>query len=344
MLDPRNPFMAALLKAQETRLVNETHLERLAPAGGGADLRAVLRDTDIGTWLEGVSWRDAEERDRALWRYLAQVIVSLEARRYFPRAARRFSRAYLLKYDVANLKAALQGLALGHRPRLLPIGAMHLHDRLEDLAAAQSPDEVAEVLTASGLRNFALALQSFNPSGGRKARLVVEAALEAEFYRQLVHTVRGLGGGFVLASGCGLMIDMTNLAILCRLLIAGAGTAGGESFIPGGHMADAHGLHDVLSHSLSELPRRIDNTYYGKVAADVVAAYERSGSVAVIDAIIEKHRLAALRELFAPQLAPAPVMAWFIIMKEIELRNVRLLISAVEDGIGLENVRRQVLM
>jgi vacuolar-type H+-ATPase subunit C/Vma6 len=336
--------MSALLKAQEVRLVNQAHLERLASATGGADVRAILRDTDIGAWLEGATWHDAEERDLCLWRYLAQKIVSLEARRFFPRGARRFSRAYLLKYDVANLKAALQGLALDHRPHLLPIGALHLHDAIEDLAVAQSRDEVAKVLTVCGLKNFTFALQSFNPSGGRKAHLAVEAALEAEYYRQLVHTMRGLGGGFVLASGCGLMIDLTNLAILCRLLVAGAGPAGGEAFIPGGHMLDAHGLHDALSRGLSELPRRIDNAFYGKVAAEVVAAYERSGSVAVIDAIVEKHRFAALRELLAPQVAAAPVMAWFIIVKEIELRNVRLLISAVEDGIGLEHVRRQVLM
>jgi vacuolar-type H+-ATPase subunit C/Vma6 len=336
--------MTALLKSQEARLVGRDHLERLAPGAAHADARGLFRDTDMGAWLEGASWRNAEERDRALWRYLAETLGAIELRRFFPRDARRFMRAYLLKYDVANLKAVLQGLAQGGKPRLLPIGVLHAKGRLEDLAAVQDREALDHVLTQAGLRNFAIALHAAGPAGGRKARPVVDAALEGEYHRGLRHAVRGQVGGHILDAACGRMLDFANLAVLCRLLAAGAGSADTRAFIPGGHLLDAHDLRDALSHGLHDLPRRLGPELYRAAAADVVAAYERTGSGAAIEDVIEKHRLAALRGLLASTLAPAAVMAWFIVLKEIELRNVRLLLTAVEDGLALDEVRRHLLL
>jgi vacuolar-type H+-ATPase subunit C/Vma6 len=344
MLDPRSPFMTALLKSQETRLVGREHIERLATAASRAEAVGLLRDTNIGAWLEGASWRNAAERDRVLWQYLAETLGAIELRRFFPRGARLFSNAYLLKYDVANIKAVLQGLALGHEPRLSPIGALHAKGRLDELAAARSREELEDVLTAAGLKRFALALRPADAASGRRARLAVNAALEGEYHRGLRHAVRGRLGGHILDAACGLMLDLTNLAVLCRLLAAGKSPAESESFVPGGNLLDAHDLRDALSHGLHELPRRLGPELYRRIASDVVAACERAESVAVIDAVIERHQLIALRGLLASTLAPAAVMAWFIVLKEIELRNVRLLLTAVEDGLGIDEVRRHLLV
>jgi len=344
MLDPRSPFMTALLKSQEARLVGRDHLERLASGAVRTDAHGLLRDTDIGAWLEGASWRNAEERDRALWHYLAETLGAIELRRFFPPDARRFSRAYLLKYDVANIKAVLQSLTQGDPPRLVPIGVLHAKGRLDELAAVQGREDLEDVLTRAGLRNFALALHASGPAGGRKARLAADAALEGEYHRGLRHAVRGRVGGHILDAACGRMLDFANLAVLCRMLAAGAGSTDTKAFIPGGHLLDAHDLRDALSHGLHDLPRRLEPELYRTAAADVVAAYERTASGAAIEDIIEKHRLAALRGLLASTLAPAAVMAWFIILKEIELRNVRLLLTAVEDGLALEEARRHLLL
>jgi len=344
MLDPRSTFMTALLKSQEVRLVGRDHLERLASGAARADARGLFRDTDIGGWLEGVSWRNAEERDRTLWHYLAHTLGVVELRRFFPRDALRFSRAYLLKYDVANIKAVLQGLTQGDKPRLLPIGVLHAKGRLEDLAAIQGRDDLEDVLTRGGLRNFALALHVSSPAGARRARPELDVALEGAYHRELRHALRGLGGAHILEAACGRMLDFANLALLCRLLVAGAGSTDTRSFIPGGHLLDAHDLRDALSHGLHDLPRRLEPELYRRAAEDVVAAHERTESVAVIETVIEKHRLAALRGLLASTLAPAAVMAWFIVLKEIELRNVRLLLTAIEDGLALDEVRRHLLL
>jgi len=342
MLDPRTDFMNALLKSRQAALVGDAEIERLA-GDTGSDAHGVLRHTDIGAWLEGERWRTAAERDQCLWRYLAETAAALQAQAFFPPQAQRFGRVYLLKYDVANVKAVAQGLALQREPTVRPIGAIHAAGRLGALAEAKDTDAAAAVLRDCGLHVFSDAVRRFKHTGGAQARLALESRLESEYHHALRDTARSLRGGVVLAWACGVMIDLANLAMLCRLLIAGVGTAGSDHFIPGGRMLSRQELQDGLSHGLSELPRRLAHEFHRAVAAEVLAAYERVGTISVTDIVIERERLAALRGLLAPQVAPAAVMTWFLVSKEIELRNVRLGLVAVEDGLGFEQVKRQLL-
>jgi vacuolar-type H+-ATPase subunit C/Vma6 len=343
MLDPRNSFVMALLKSEEANIVGRAHVDRLATVGDDADARGILRDTDLGAYLETAAYGGAQQRDQVLWRYLAARIAALDMQPFVPPDARSFGRAYLLKYDVFNLKAALQGLALERTPALLPIGVIAAQHQLEHLAAAVTVGEVTEVLTRAGLARFEPVIRPFQPAASLKSRLAIEVAMEGEYYRELLATAHGLGGGVVLAKACGMMIDLANLSILCRALHFGCGTAAGDQFIPGGYLLETASLQEALSHSLQDVPRRMEDRLYQSIAVAVVDACQDSGSVATMDQVIEQHRLAALRGLLAPQVAPAPVMAWFLIVKEIELRNVSLLLKSIEDGVSLDAIRRHLL-
>ena len=81
MLDPRTPFMTALLKSQNERMASRERIEGLGPVRDAAELVGALRQTQIGAWLEGVRWCDAAERDLVLWRYLADTVGKIELRR-----------------------------------------------------------------------------------------------------------------------------------------------------------------------------------------------------------------------------------------------------------------------
>jgi vacuolar-type H+-ATPase subunit C/Vma6 len=343
MLDPRNPFMLALLRGEEASLVGREHMERLAAASSDADAQAALHDSDLGAYLSTAVYGSSRQRDQALWSYLAAKISSLENQPFLPPDARRFSGAYVLKYDVANLKAVLQGMALEHTAELLPIGAIAAHHRLDALAAAETAGDVAEVLMQAGLALFGTAVRSFNPAAGAKARQATEAGLEGIYHRHLLRTAQDLGGGIVLAKACGMKIDFANLSILFRALLFNGDPGAGVPFIAGGYLIGTGRLREALAHGVRDVPRWMDDSLYRVVAMEVVDAWEKSGAVACIDQVIERHRLTALRGLLAPQVAPAAAMAWFLIVKEIELRNVRLLLKSVDGGVTLDDIRKHLL-
>lgn len=393
MLDPREAFLNALLRARQKPGSDPVFAKSGSGTGFGATgtapafgagpgtgpasaeaLLAQLRDTELGEWLAGERWQDAAGRDRALWSAYAALVGGLAAQAFVPPEARRFMRAWLLKFDLFNLKATLQRFALD-KPHdsaatpsaatpsaatpanplartLLPVGTLHAAGQLEALAETTEMPALRELLRRTGLGLFVGPLRDFNPAAGPRARLAAEADLESAYQRELRHVARRMKGGQVLAAGCGLMTDFANLGILCRLLAisraasgnaAHAPSSAAQHFIPGGALLSHHHLQDALAHSLSELPRRLDHELHRKAAAEAIEACERTGSLATLDNVLERHRLEALRALFAPQLAPAVVLTWFLVVKEIELRNIRLALAAAEDGVGCEEIRRELV-
>ncbi len=272
------------------------------------------------------------------------MVESLETHRFFPSAARKFCGVYLLKYDVVNLRIALQGLGGARKQLLLPVGVLYKHGRLGDIEEAKSVEELGEILKACGLQAFEPLVRDHNPAGDTATRLIVDTSLENEYNRILVRTAQCLSGGCVLAGACSLAIDLTNLSILCRALLTGVGTAAGGAFIRGGRMLDLESLRETLAGHLQDMPQRVADPFFRKIAVEVVTACENAGTLAVPDEVIEKHRLAALHALLAPQVAPVAIMAWYLILKEIELRNVRLLLRAVEETLSLAEIRRYLLL
>ncbi len=341
--DARTAFLLAFLKSREAGLVTRGHADRLASARENNDLLKVLRDTEIGVALAGASDRGAHDRDRLLWSHLADTVEGLLARPFFPSDAAIFGRAYLLKYDVANLKTAISALALDDKPVFRPIGILHSRDLLGPLAACESVQDVSEILGRAGLESFRSAIAGLKPSAGPQAPFAAEASLDSEYYRLLTDASRRLSEGDITAMACGLMIDLANLALVFRALIIGMGAAVSGRLISGGYLLGPQTLHDCLSQPLQDVPRRMEHAAYREIAAEIVDAWKESEAISTPDAIIEKHRLAALRGILSPRLAPGPAMAWFLIVKEIEIRNVRLLLQAVDDGIAFEDIRPLLL-
>lgn len=341
--DTRTAFLLAFLKSLEAGLVNRGHADRIASTRESNDLVKILRDTEIGVALEGAPISGAHERDRLLWTHLADTIEELLSRPFFPSDAAIFARAYVLKYDVANLKTALAALALDQKPVFRPIGILQSRDLLGQLAACESVQDASELMRQAGLESFRSAISDLKPSAGRQAPFATEAALDREYHRLLTETSRHSKEGEITAMACGLMIDLANLSLLFRALIIGLGPSAFSRFISGGYLLGSQTLRDCLSQPLQDVPRRMEHAAYREIAAEVVDAWKESEAISIPDVIIEKHRLAALRGILSPRIAPGAAMAWFLILKEIEIRNVRLLLQSIDDGVAFEDIRPLLL-
>lgn len=344
MLDPRYAYMSAYLKAEEPKMVAANHLDRLSRTTNVADALGVIRETDIGAYLEGATIRGFEDMDRALWTYFAERIAYIEAFKYMPADMRKVSRSFVIKYDVVNVKATLQGIVTGEKTPLIPIGAICDAGFLDDLNESETMQDVADVLTQSLLPDFVPAIKVYDPAGGAKAKIAVESRLEGEYFHQFLKTASEIREGAALGKAYGLVIDLTNLGIACRAVVEGVGPAAGDYLIADGYIISEKTLRDVLPYKLPDIARRLDSPQYRDIASEIANAYDKSKSVTVIDEVLDKHKYAALRDLLSPRALSPLVMAWYLILKEIELRNLRLLLKAIYDGIAVEEVKRYLLL
>ena len=78
MLDTRYPFLSAYLKGEEARLVTSNHMSRMSKVSSIQDVLEIIKETDIGSYLEGVTAETFDDIDEYLWKYLGGCLERLE--------------------------------------------------------------------------------------------------------------------------------------------------------------------------------------------------------------------------------------------------------------------------
>lgn len=334
-------FTSAYLKGEEARLVVSEHVSRLLRVSDIQDALGVIKDTDIGSYLEEVPLRTFDDIEEHLWAYFRKCLERLECFKLLPSGMSKVLRAYVVKYDVLNVKTALRAVSAGRQLRMIPVGVVQSHGLLDTLARAENLNDIVETLTTCKLGNYADILQEHEKhiTGEGKSRLAAEAKLDGEYYTNMLRTARTTSNGDLLSRAFGFIIDLTNLQIACRAIVEGMTSDAADYAVPGGYLITQTTIRDMLSSNLGDMPQKLENARYREIANEIAGSYDRTGSIATAQGIIDKHRFRLLEEILSPRLMSPLVMAWYLILKETEIRNVRLILKAILDRVPVEEIK-----
>ena len=336
-------FISAYLKGEESKVVSPDHTDRMLKASSIQDALEAIRETDIGSYFEEVTVKTFDDLDEHLWKYFVQRVNNVESFKFLPKDVLKVSGAYIVKYDVLNVKAALQSISTGKNSPTIPVGVIHNNGLLDELAAAKNMEDIIELLINCKLGGYIPALEGYDTAGGAKSRLLAEARLDSEYYKSMLNMARGIKDGSVLSKAIGLTIDLANLQIASRVIIEGIGTDAAECTIPGGYMITEKDIRDLLSFKLIDMPQRLDNPQYRYVAEQILSSYDKTKSITVVGEIIDKHKFRLLKEILSPRVLSPLVMAWYLILKEFELRNLRIILKTIADGIPAEEIKEYLV-
>jgi V/A-type H+-transporting ATPase subunit C len=339
VLNPRYAFISACLKGEEPRTVASEHIDRMAAASNLQDALATIRETDIGSYLEELSVGTFDDLDEHLWRYLAQRVSYVESFKFLPKDVLKVSKAYIVKYDVLNIKAASQSISTGKKARMIPVGIIHNSGLLDELANTDNLDAITQLLVKCKLGDYAPALEQYKIDKGAKSRFIAEARLDAEYYKNMLNMARRIKDGFVLARAFGLVVDLTNLQIALRAIVEGIGLDASELIIAGGYRIADKTIKESLTLKIADISAKLEDTEYRDIADEVSTGYEKTKSITAIDDIIDKHKFRMLKEMLSPRVLSPLVMAWYLILKEVEIRNLRLILKAIVDGIPVQEIK-----
>ncbi|MFC1952229.1 V-type ATPase subunit [Chloroflexota bacterium] len=337
MLDARYPFFSAYLKGQEARLVTSDHINNLSKVSNPRDVLDTIKETDIGSYLDGVLVETFDALDEHLWMYLGGCIERIEWFKPVPTDILKISKAYIEKYDVLNIKAVLQGITTGEQTRRIPIGIIHNLGLLDVLFTTENVESVIELLTGCKLGNYASALEGYQIDGDAEPRLLAEARLDEEYYQNLLNMARGITDGAILAKTFGIIIDTKNLQIMLRALIGGTGTEATKYIIKVGYMLSSEAVKELLTLKLSDIPGKVEHLYQD-MAQEIVSSYDRTKNIAVVEEIIEKNKFKLSQEILSPRVLSPLMIVWYLIIKEMEIRNLRLILKAIFDNIPVEEI------
>ncbi len=177
------PFITAYLKGEEAHLVTSEHISRLLRVSDFSEALEVIKDTDIGNYLGGFLIRTYDELDERLWLYLGDCLKPIRWFTLVPPDILRIIDAYIVKYDVLNIKAALQGIATGKKARFIPLGTIYDLGLLSELGSVPDVAAVSRLLVMCGLADYAEILKESEV--GERAQPTTQAKLDSEYYRSL---------------------------------------------------------------------------------------------------------------------------------------------------------------
>jgi V/A-type H+-transporting ATPase subunit C len=345
----KDAFMSAYLKGAEARMLTGDHVDRVSKISTVQDVVSsvrevldIIKDTEAGGYLAEAVVKTFDDLDRYLWLYFSECLARLQSLKLVPGAMRQVLAAYMVKYDVANIKAKLQGMATDGKVSLIPVGVMHTQGRLAELAIAEGVEYVIRILGECRLGDYADILRDYSAEDA-SSRFLTEARLDGRYYTSLLKVSRRIPDGSLLARAFSIIIDMTNLALITRALIEGLGSEAGESIIGGGYLISEALARELMSQKLSDLPGALGVMQYREIVDELVTGYGRTKSITVVEEIIDRHRFRLLKEMLSPRVLTPLVIAWYLTIKELEVRNLRLILKAVFDAIPVEEIREYLI-
>jgi len=344
VLSPRHAFISAFLKGEETRTVTSEHIDKMMTASNLQDALAIIREADIGSYLEESPVRTFDDVDASLWGYLSRCIRYVESFRFRPKEIPKLSRTYVVKYDVLNIKAALQGISTDKKANMIPVGIIYNNALLDELSTAESVDDIIRILIKCKLVDYVAALEQYKMDERVKSQLLAQTKLDNKYYENMLNVSKTISAGHVFSKTLGLTIDLTNLQIITRAIIRGIGAEIVEYTIAGGYMIAGQAIKDLASSELAEMPTKLGGTPYQGIAKEVVSRYETTKNISAVSEIIDKHKFRLAKEMLSSRLVPSLVMAWYLILKEVEIRNLRLVLKAIVDGVSVQEIRDYLVL
>lgn len=344
MLNPRYAFISACLKGEEPKTVTSEHIDKMKAASSLEDALAIIRETDVGTHLEEATLRTFDDLDEHLWRYLAQRIRHVESFHFLPGDVLKVSGAYVVKYDVLNIKAVLQHLSGAQRTSMIPVGIIHNNELLEELSNAEDADAIIQILIRCKMGDYVPVLEEYKADKSSKSKFIAETKLDGEYYKSMLNMARRIKDGMVLTKALGLVIDLTNLQIAARATIEGMGPDAAESVIAGGYRITDKALRELLPLKINDISARLEDTQYQEIANEVSTNYDKNKDITAIDEIIDKHKFRMLRDMLSPRVLSPLVMAWYLVLKEVEIRNLRLVLKTIIDGVPVQEIENYLVM
>jgi vacuolar-type H+-ATPase subunit C/Vma6 len=336
LISPCYAFTSAYLKGKESRSIGAPQLDGMLQKSTLQEALEVIRNTELGDYLAKKRTKTFKEIDHCLWRYLGDCMKRLKQLNP-PFGILLLADQYLRKYDVLNIKIALRRIFTKKTALMVPLGLMDHLGFLEELSIAKSIDEIAHVLLKSDLGDYAFSLRYIQGKDGG-SRLQAETDLDRLYYRSMVSAMRRMDDGGLLTQALGVMIDLTNLQAVFRSAIGGKDFSG-EFVIEGGHMLSVGAIKEFLSLKLSEIVKRLEHTEYDPCAQEIYKNYEAKENITLVDKVIEKHRFRLLGEILLSRILSPMNLLWHLILKETEIRNVRLILKALADGMSTSEIK-----
>jgi len=333
-------YLNARIMAKEARVLGPDKLEELVSATSIMDVVSALEETDYGEYLSDISTDKTLTIEQALLKQNADF--SQEILNIIPKKVSNKFQFLKKKWDVYNLKAIIRGIHSGLAgenilKKLVQAGEFS-ENALNDLAACRSIEDLMAQLEDTPYRELINQLPVYEKS---KNLFSVEAKLDKLFFDELWRKITSgkRKNVFLLVEYFTLVINCLNLKILFRAKRDGLNLKEVEDFLITGGDILLKAKEGFESSDINDFITFLEDTVYFQILTEALPQYEKDGSFLSLELALDRFVTKKGREISQKQPWGLGPLLGFLVVREEEAKNIRIITKSKEIGLGAEETR-----
>lgn len=329
MPQPSYEYAVARVRVLETRLLTRERIERMVDAQSAEEALKVLSETSYAPLVAELA--SPYEYDKLLSKEMNRVRAFIDEISPDP----AITNLFFLKYDFHNLKVLLKHKYLSRQDDELPVAQMGtvpveiLRKGVEELDSGLLPpimaDAVKKVEQACTLR--------VDPQR-------IDTLLDQSMYDHIFDVCRSKGNEFTFRY-FQMQVDLLNLRSLLRAKRLEEGFDFLKAMlIPYGSL-DASFYSRALEQPYEQLMKEMESTPYGKVVAEGIQDYLRTGTLTAFERLMDNYLLNYVKALrYNPFRIEAIV--GYLLAKENEVKLIRIVMVGKINNLPAEKIRERL--
>ncbi len=337
-------YVNARVRSMESRLLKDHKMNELIEASGATELIGFLEDTDYGPYLSEVLGQSEDPVivEKALDIHLAHVYKTLA--NISPDAARKILKLLEKKFDVKNIKTLLRAKYVGLDAEetfklLIPLGTIS-EAKLRELSETKTVEEIVNALEGTGFSSIlSEALTDYENTGKLTA---LEMTLDKSILESLWKNVSVDGTEKDLFKEfIGTMIDIENLKLILKGKADGLSSEVISNYTTSkGYELAAWKLKELADvESIEGVISSLEGTKYASIVNENLEEFEKVRSIYVFEKALDNYLVKMGKKLSLRQPFGIGPIIGLITSKELEIKNLKVIIKGKIEGMSASEIR-----
>ena len=255
-------------------------------------------------------------------------------------------KEYAKRKDIEDIKTILRGKFTNTDEKTIMNSITAAGTLSNDfLISLLKKESVEEILKNNKMVDFSLLKNGLKDLNEKKSLAGIENALDKYYYSHLIQFSKilpkegALFRGFLLKE-----VEVLNILILLRLKKAKLGKDAVKDFIILGNQFNNSKIMNLANvEDLDELARALEKTEYGNIIAKGIEEFKKSGSLITLETELYKYLLKQSILLLHQHPLSVDVILGYMFAKEIEVRNLRIIVKGKQLGLSEEFIEGQLV-
>ena len=255
-------------------------------------------------------------------------------------------KKYAIRKDIEDIKTILRGKLTGADENLIK-NSMTAAGTLsyEHLTSLLKTESIEDILKNNGIVAFDLLKDGLNELNEKKTLIGIENALDKFYYMHLIKFSKNLPKqGRLFKDFLNKEVEILNILTLLRMKKTKFDKETIKKFIITGGVKSSKLISLAEVEDIEELSRAFENTEYKEVMQKGMQEYKEKGSLITLETDLYKYLLKQAIMLLHLNPLSVDVILGYMFAKDIEVRNLRIIVKGKQLGLEEQFIESQLVI